>query len=198
VGCFLKAEIHLFWLPFSTVKVMHLSLDKKISCATFWAIFSQTHLVALILMKDTRNFWRESSVQVFETRVINFTTDGNYTIKYPSLLHMCDGKTFIKFILQIIVSNILLIIESSKIITRNKFQSWERCYYIEQMLNRDNQVCVPFDHLFLRKVITFWGWPLVHSNKKSIPRIMNATLVKPKRRDGVFIRAVISMREIRR
>jgi hypothetical protein len=36
-----------FRLPFSTVQVMH-NFEQKIVWATFWAIFSPTHLVALL------------------------------------------------------------------------------------------------------------------------------------------------------
>jgi hypothetical protein len=47
LGSFLITDVaHIFELLLSTVKVMH-SFGPKTGWATFWAIFSQTHLVTL-------------------------------------------------------------------------------------------------------------------------------------------------------
>jgi hypothetical protein len=44
----LTEAVQCFWAIFPTDKGMH-NFDQKIGCATFWATFSQTHLVTLIL-----------------------------------------------------------------------------------------------------------------------------------------------------
>jgi hypothetical protein len=45
---------HIFGLLFPMDKVMYIYILTKMYLATFWAIFSQAHLVTLNLTSDTR------------------------------------------------------------------------------------------------------------------------------------------------